>query len=88
MGDKRKGALCVQFDGELRLEFHVTRITSNAGRLPYRELNEASGLSEMGAAMLADSRTGRNTQRTLLAMLRQVDQGGQVRGQMDAAHGS
>jgi len=72
MGDRRKRALRVQFDGKLRLEFHGTRITSDAGLLPFRELDEAFRLSEMGAAMLADSRTGKNTQHTLLAMLRQA----------------
>ena len=72
MGDRRKRALRVQFDGKLRLEFHGTRITSDAGLLPFRELDEAFRLSEMGAAMLADSRTGKNTPHTLLAMLRQA----------------
>jgi hypothetical protein len=72
MGDRRERALRVQFDGKLRLEFHGARITSDAGLLPFRELDEAFRLSGMGAAMLADSRTGKNTQHTLLAMLRQA----------------
>lgn len=72
MGDRREQALRVQFDRKLRREFHGARITSDAGLLPFRELDEAFRLSEMGAAMLADSRTGKNRQHTLLAMLRQA----------------
>ena len=72
MGDRQERALRVQFDSKLRLEFHGTRITSDAGLLAFRELDEAFRLSEMGAAMLGDSRTGKNTQHTLLAMLRQA----------------
>ena len=72
MGDRQERALGVQFDSKLRLEFHGTRITSDAGLLAFRELDEAFRPSEMGAAMLADSRTGKNTQHTLLAMLRQA----------------
>jgi hypothetical protein len=72
MGDKRERALRVQFDGKLGLEFHGARITSDAGLFPFRELDEASRRSEIGAVMLADSRAGKNTQHTPLAMLRQA----------------
>jgi len=48
MGDRRKRALRVQFDGKLRLEFHGAEITSDAGRLPSRELDEAFRLTEQG----------------------------------------
>jgi len=40
MGDRRKQALRVQFDGKLKLEFHAAKITSDAGLLPFRELDE------------------------------------------------
>jgi hypothetical protein len=39
MGDRRKQALRVQFDGKLRLKFHGANITSDAGLLPFRELD-------------------------------------------------
>ncbi len=41
MGDRRRRALHVQFDGKLKLEFHGTKITSDAGLLAFRELDEA-----------------------------------------------
>ena len=72
MGDRRKRALGVQFDGKLKLEFCGATITSDAGLLPFRELDEAFRLTEMGSAVLSDPRRGRNTQHALLAMLRQA----------------
>ena len=72
MGDRRKRALRVQFDGKLRLDFHGARITSDAGLLPFRELDEAFRLTEAASVMFSDSRRGKNTQHTLLAMLRQA----------------
>ena len=72
MGDRRKRALRVQFDSKLRLEFHGAKITSDAGLLAFRELDEAFRLTEKGSAVLSDLRHGKNTQHTLLAMLRQA----------------
>ncbi len=71
MGDRRKQALRVQFDGRLRLEFHGAKITSDAGLLPFRELDEVFRLTEKGSTVLSDPRSGISTQHTLLAMLRQ-----------------
>ena len=71
MGDRRKRALRVQFDGKLRLEFHGAKITSDAGLLPFRELDEAFRLTEQGSIVLSEPRHGKNTQHTILAMLRQ-----------------
>ncbi|MFH0981083.1 MAG: transposase [Planctomycetota bacterium] len=72
MGDRRKQALRVQFDGKLRLEFHGANITSDAGLLPFREVDEAFRLTENASAVLSDPRPGKNTQHTLLGMLRQA----------------
>ncbi len=72
MGDRRKRALRVQFDGKLKLEFHGTKITSDAGLFAFRELDEAFRLTEKASILLSESRHGKNTQHTMLAMLRQA----------------
>jgi hypothetical protein len=59
MGDRRKQALRVQFDGKLKLEFHGTKITSDAGLLAFRELDEAFRLTEKGSTVLSDCRCHR-----------------------------
>lgn len=71
MGDGRKQALCVQSDSKLRLEFRGAKITSDAGLLAFRELDEAFRLTEKGSTRLSDCRRGKNTRRSLLGMLRQ-----------------
>ena len=54
MGVRRKQALRVRFDSKLRLEFHSATITSDAGLLPLRELDEAFRLTERGSTELSD----------------------------------
>jgi hypothetical protein len=59
-GEADRGALRLDFDRRLVLEFRGSAITSDAGLLPYRELDDAVGLTDTGAEMLADARTGKN----------------------------
>ena len=71
MGADKKQALQVSFDSRLKLEFHGAKVTSDAGLLAYRELDEALELTAMGHGLLDDWRTGKNTQHSMVALVRQ-----------------
>jgi len=63
--------LRVRFDSRLKLKFVGSKVTTDAGVLAYRELDEALGLTEMGADLLTDSRLGSNKQHQFVSLLRQ-----------------
>ena len=70
-GKSDDGSLRVDFDRRLKLEFHGSRITSDAGLLAYRELDDALGLSDLAGAALAECRRGKNTRHMLSGLFRQ-----------------
>jgi hypothetical protein len=71
MGDGKKAPLRLHFNPKVRLEFHGSILTSDAGLLALRELDEALGLTGMAGDYLQDRRTGRNILHHLIPLLRQ-----------------
>jgi len=70
-GEAESGGLKLDFDSRLRLEFRGAEVTTDAGLLAVRELDEALGLTEMAGAMIRDKRTGRNIRHEITGLLRQ-----------------
>jgi hypothetical protein len=70
-GEADRGALRLDCDRRLMLQFRGSVITSDAGLLPYRELDDTLDLTDTGGDMLADARTGRNGRHRLVGLLRQ-----------------
>jgi len=71
-GESNGEALRLDFDRRLMLQFRGSVVTSDAGLLAYRELDDALGLSAMAGERLADARTGKNGRHALVGMLRQA----------------
>ena len=71
MGYCQDKDLRVQFDRRSKVKFLGSQVTTDAGLLAYRELDETLGLTEMATDALEDSRVGSNKQHGLLPLLRQ-----------------
>jgi Transposase DDE domain group 1 len=69
-GEADRSALRLDFDRRLMLQFRGSTITSDAGLLAYRELDDALHLTDMAADRLADARTGKNSRHRLAGFLR------------------
>src|SRR3979490_2596481 len=53
------------------LQFCGSGVTSDAGLLAHRELDDVRGLSALASDVLADARTGKNGRHALVGLLRQ-----------------
>ena len=70
-GESKDEILKLDFDRRLMLQFRGSVVTSDAGLLAYRELDDALGLTAMAGETLADGRTGKNGRHALVGLLRQ-----------------
>ena len=71
MGEAGRHALRVTFDRPIKLAFHGAMVSSDAGLFPYRDLDEAAGLTQSAATELFDFGTGSNIRHSITALLRQ-----------------
>ena len=71
MGEKEHEPFQFTFNGFLKVDFQGSRVTSDAGLVLVRELDERLGLAKFIAEHLSDSRRGLNMQFGLADLLRQ-----------------
>jgi hypothetical protein len=71
VGEKEAEPFQFTFNGFLKVAFQGSRVTSDAGLILVRELDERLGLEAIIAGHLRDSRHGLNTQFPLPDLLRQ-----------------
>ncbi|SRR5258708_24942616 len=80
MGDVTSGRIRLSFNPQLRVEFRGATVTSDAGLLLPRELDEHLGLSALIERHLSDPRTGDNRQFPLRDLFRQSIYSRRLRG--------
>ncbi len=71
MGEANSGPLRVDFNRRLKLEFHGSKITSDAGVLTYRELDHTLGMTDLAGSFLTEARRGKNIRHLIEGLLRQ-----------------
>jgi len=72
MGEAKNKPLRLKFNRRLKLEFHGAKVTSDAGLLAYRELDQMLRLTATATEKVIDLRKGKNTQHRMTALLRQA----------------
>src|SRR5262249_10068724 len=70
-GESGSDAVRLDFDRRLMLQFRGFLVTSDAGLLAYRELDDVLGLTEMAGDVLADARSGKIGRHALAGLFRQ-----------------
>lgn len=70
-GEAQVGPLRLQFDRTVKLAFRGSSISSDGGLLVHRELDDALGLTDLAANLIADPRIGKNGRHHLAGLLRQ-----------------
>ena len=71
MGEKEDKPFQFTFNGFLKVDFQGSRVTSDGGLIPIRELDERLGLGKLIDNHLSDSRQGSNKKFPLADLLRQ-----------------
>ncbi len=71
MGETKNRPFQLSFNPSLKVDFQGSQVTSDAGLLVVRELDERLGLSQLISDNLTDARHGKNTQLPLPDLLRQ-----------------